>query len=121
MKQFIWVYIVVLIISVSQFTNRNGNNKGAFIESYFSDKQSLISISSILFSEEIELANKENHHQCRPQLSLKKQKFVNEKILAERVSELNRNSKMTNYIFISECQINRLEGNDIIHPFNYFW
>lgn len=118
MKQLVLVCIIVLCISASQLPYRVRNTNVVFTESSFSDKQVIFSTSSVWFNDE---ANKENCQQSGPRLFSTKQKFINGKTLTGRVSELSKNSKITNYILISEYHIKRLEGNDIIHPFNYFW
>jgi hypothetical protein len=49
------------------------------------------------------------------------QKFPFSAAFTEKKIEKCLKDKISDYLFITECRTIRLEGPDIIHPFDYFW
>lgn len=118
---FKWGSIIVLcfVINVQGFAQEETkHNKIITLESSASDNQFIISEASGLFNH---VANRENGQRLFQRLFPTFQKFLYGRLLLNENAELNRTNEMSNYVFFTECHIVRLEGTDIIHPFNYFW
>ena len=66
-------------------------------------------------------ANKETGQPIIQRLLPSVKKFTFSVFSTNEYAEQNRKNKVAHHILIAKNQVIRLEGTDIIHPFNYFW
>ncbi|WP_346861750.1 hypothetical protein [uncultured Draconibacterium sp.] len=64
--------------------------------------------------------SQENEQSAFERLFPSSQKFFLGEFLKDANADLNQKKEIAIYIFYADCHISRLEGIDLIFPFNYF-
>lgn len=121
MKRFFLLIAVVLLCAftnVQGFVQKDTTHNNITFEVVASDSYYIISGPSDLLHH---VANKENGQPTLPRLFPTFSKFQFAGFPRESETGFNRKSQISKYVYYAKCHIKRLEGTDIIYPFNYFW
>lgn len=122
MKQlFTSIYVVVLFCGLTvkvQVQGRTEERLHISGDNAASDNYSYLFDYSDIFNH---TANKETGQRLVQRLFPTVLKFPFGESFAEKCAEIIRNNEIATNLYITEFQILRFEGPDIIHPFNYFW
>lgn len=121
MRFFFLLAVVILSFvfnALGSAQDKATDSNNTIIESYVSENRSMLCGATDIFNLS---ANKENAQRTIQRLYPTFQKYLNIGILSNENVELKKKNQLSYYFFYAECHISRLEGVDLIHPFDYFW
>ncbi len=117
MKHIFILLAIILTYSVTEGKGSKNHSKNNVLVCPASESRIITPDVSGLFN----IPTKENTQSFFRQIFPTLRNGFPAKLQANTNVDPGRNKKISNYIIFTRCQIKRLEGTDIIHPFNYFW